>query len=87
MASSGHIAGIINPPGGTGTYWINEFRQVRPRPRRNGAKAPPPMTEAGGRTGRAWLAKHSGRKVKPPKMGSENYPIIEDAPGSYVLEK
>ena len=24
LASSGHIAGIINPPGGKGTYWINE---------------------------------------------------------------
>ena len=23
----------------------------------------------------------------PPKMGSENYPVLEDAPGSYVLEK
>jgi len=24
--------------------------------------------------------------VKPPKMGSENYPPIVDAPGTYVLE-
>src|SRR4051812_2942286 len=24
LASSGHIAGIINPPGGKGTYWTNE---------------------------------------------------------------
>ena len=23
LASSGHIAGIINPPGGKGTYWTN----------------------------------------------------------------
>ena len=51
LASSGHIAGIINPPGGKGTYWSTS-PATRPRPRRNGAKAPPPMTEAGGRTGR-----------------------------------
>ena len=25
LASSGHIAGIINPPGGKGTYWTNEI--------------------------------------------------------------
>ena len=30
LASSGHIAGIINPPGGKGTYWTNK---ERPRPR------------------------------------------------------
>jgi poly(3-hydroxyalkanoate) synthetase len=25
--------------------------------------------------------------VNPPEMGSENYPSIEDAPGTYVKEK
>ena len=24
LASSGHIAGMINPPGGKGTYWMND---------------------------------------------------------------
>ena len=24
LASSGHIAGIINPPGGKGTYWTSD---------------------------------------------------------------
>ena len=35
----------------------------------------------------AWLAKRSGKKVKPPALGSEQYPVLQDAPGSYVLEK
>ena len=29
LASSGHIAGIINPPGGKGAYWINERQAGR----------------------------------------------------------
>ena len=34
-----------------------------------------------------WLDAHSGEMVDPPEMGSENYPPIEDAPGTYVKEK
>jgi polyhydroxyalkanoate synthase subunit PhaC len=35
----------------------------------------------------AWLAARSGKKGKPPAMGSDDHPPLEDAPGSYVLEK
>ena len=35
----------------------------------------------------AWLAERSGEKVKPPPLGSEQSPVLQDAPGSYVLEK
>lgn len=34
-----------------------------------------------------WLAEHSGPKVNPPAMGSQNYKILYDAPGNYVLQK
>ena len=86
LASSGHIAGIINPPGGKGTYWINEAD-------------PPPPTAAEWRQGAtrqdgswwtdwtAWLAARSGKKGKPPAMGSAAHPPLADAPGTYVLEK
>jgi polyhydroxyalkanoate synthase len=86
LASSGHIAGIINPPGGRGTYWVNDSGKpaVTPQEWREGATA---HNGSWWTDWTAWLAKHSGRKVNPPKMGSENYPIVGDAPGSYVLEK
>jgi hypothetical protein len=47
LASSGHIAGIINPPGGKGTYWTNGDETDTPARwrERNVTKA------AGGRTG------------------------------------
>jgi polyhydroxyalkanoate synthase subunit PhaC len=86
LASSGHIAGIINPPGGKGTYWVND----------SGKPAATPEEWRAGSTAHdgswwsdwiSWLSKHSGKKVKPPTMGSENCPALEDAPGTYVLEK
>lgn len=86
LASSGHIAGIINPPGGKGSYWTNDAE-------------PPPATPEEWRKGAtrhegswwtdwsAWLAARSGRKGKPPSLGSAAHPPLADAPGTYVLEK
>ena len=86
LASSGHIAGIINPPGGKGTYWVNEAD-------------PPPATAEAWRLGAArhdgswwtdwasWLAARSGAKRASPPMGGPRHQPLQDAPGSYVLEK
>src|SRR5215207_1504739 len=68
-AFSGHIAGIVNPPGGKGTYWTNDAD-------------PAPATAEEWRRGAerhdgswwtdwtAWLATRSGEKGPPPSMGS-----------------
>jgi len=86
LASSGHIAGIINPPGGKGAYWINE--SGKPAATAEGWRESAAAHQGSWWTDWfAWLAKHSGRKVKPPALGSEKYPVLQDAPGSYVLEK
>ena len=34
-----------------------------------------------------WLQKHSSNQVAPPAMGSDEYPPIAAAPGTYVFEK
>jgi polyhydroxyalkanoate synthase len=86
LASSGHIAGIINPPGGKGTY------------RTNDAEPPPATPEvwlegarkhdgSWWRDWSAWLAARAGQRVKPPSLGSTAHPPLQDAPGSYVLER
>jgi polyhydroxyalkanoate synthase len=84
LASSGHIAGIINPPGGKGTYWTSENQTAdTPEQWRRAADC---------RTGSwwedwcYWLATHAGRKGEPPPAGSVANPPLRDAPGSYVLE-
>ncbi len=86
LANSGHIAGMINPPSrGKGRYWATE----------NGGSfdtAEAWRKEAKEHEGSwwedwtKWLEDRSGKKVKPPEVGSENYPPIVDAPGTYVLE-
>ncbi|HSK38580.1 MAG TPA: class I poly(R)-hydroxyalkanoic acid synthase [Arenibaculum sp.] len=86
LASSGHIAGIINPPGGKGAHWINESGKTAASPQewRKGATA----HEGSWWTDwTSWLAKRSGRKTKPPTTGNADHPPLEDAPGRYVLEK
>src|SRR5215213_8939901 len=83
-ASSGHIAGIINPPGGKGTYWTRESG--------DGAASKPEqwLQSASRHEGSwwpdwtAWLSARSGRK-SAPRMGSSKYPPLQDAPGTYVL--
>jgi polyhydroxyalkanoate synthase len=85
LASSGHIAGIINPPGGKGAYWTNELgqantpKQWRAAAQRHDGSWWPDWF--------AWLASRSGGMVEPPPMGSRAYPPLQDAPGIYVLEK
>jgi polyhydroxyalkanoate synthase len=87
LASSGHIAGIINPAGDKGAHWI-----LPP-------DAPVASTAAEWRKGAVrhngswwsdwstWLGERSGPKGPPPAMGSAIHPPLEDAPGRYVLEK
>jgi polyhydroxyalkanoate synthase len=85
LASSGHIAGMINPPGGKGTYWVAEGQ---------GAGSPEAWRKAAERADGSWwtdwsrwLTGHAGEMVAPPSMGSAKHPPLLDAPGSYVLEK
>jgi polyhydroxyalkanoate synthase len=86
LASSGHIAGIINPPGGKGTYWVNEAAQPSP----TAAQWRETATRHDGSwwsDWAAWLSERSGPFGPPPTMGSGAHPALEDAPGHYVLEK
>jgi polyhydroxyalkanoate synthase subunit PhaC len=84
LASSGHIAGMINPPGGKGTYWTSESQAETPEDWRKSAQ----RHEGSWWSDWAyWLAAHAGEKVAPPSIGSAAHPPLQDAPGSYVLEK
>jgi polyhydroxyalkanoate synthase len=87
LANSGHIAGMINPPSkGKGRYWATE---------NGGAFGTPADWREQAREHEGswwedwskWLDAHSGAMVTPPDTGSENYPPIGDAPGTYVKEK
>ena len=82
LSSGGHIAGIVNPPG--------------PKPWYEVAKPPNPADSRQWREGAEryigswwedwakWAGRRASRRVEPPPMGSEKYPALADAPGSYV---
>jgi polyhydroxyalkanoate synthase subunit PhaC len=85
LASSGHIAGMINPPGGKGTYWVSGGQATAsPEAWR---KATERVDGSWWTDWSRWLAMHAGEKVAPPSMGDVAHPPLLDAPGSYVLEK
>ena len=86
LASSGHIAGIINPPGGKGSYLTSEVD--------GSAETPELWRETAVQHDGSWwmdwfgwLAARSGEMVAPPSLGSVAHPAQDDAPGLYVLEK
>jgi polyhydroxyalkanoate synthase subunit PhaC len=89
LASSGHIAGMINPPSkGKGRHWVNESGDAGAA--RSAGEWRENATEHEGSWWAdwvKWLEPRSGEKVEPPGVGNENYPPAEDGPGTYVREK
>jgi polyhydroxyalkanoate synthase subunit PhaC len=86
LGASGHIAGVINPPGKKKrSHWINDTPAADAQAWLSNA------TEHPGSWWPEWmkfLAKHAGEKVRAPrKFGSAAYKPIEPAPGRYVKVK
>jgi len=83
LANSGHIAGIVNPPGNKkAQYWASDATPSDPDAWREAATLRegswwPDWYE--------WLAAHSGAEIAPPK--NTKYPELASAPGTYVLVK
>ncbi|MGB7336420.1 MAG: class I poly(R)-hydroxyalkanoic acid synthase [Salaquimonas sp.] len=85
LAESGHIAGVVNPPSsGKYGYWLND--------------APindPDEWQAAGTHYKGswwhhwakWLSENSGKMVETRIPGNDEFPILCDAPGTYVISK
>ena len=91
LASSGHIAGIINPPGGPGSSGKGSYRAADVDAATDTAAA---WRETAPRRDGSWwtdwfewLAARSGERVPPPDLGSAAHPPLDAAPGLYVLER
>lgn len=83
LTSSGHIAGIVNPPSPKRKHWVNESLPGEPDAWLEGA------TEVQGswwEDWARWAEARGGERRRPPSLGSEAHPPLEDAPGSYVRE-
>jgi len=89
LGASGHIAGIISPPQKKKAVWwgtppgtansADPDAWLAAAPRHEGSWWP---------DWAAWLAQRSPAQIRSPETpGSEHYPPLGDAPGTYVLER
>ncbi len=81
LSASGHIAGVINPPGNKYGHWENDKHPPTPR---TGSPARPSKPVRGGRTGSAGSPNTPAATVPARHPGGGKLKPIEDAPGSYV---
>jgi len=91
LTSGGHNAGIVSEPGHpgrsfqlatrpAGAPYLDPGDWAAEAPRHDGSRWP---------AWEAWLAQHSSGREQPPAMGAPDrgYPPLEDAPGTYVLQR
>ena len=83
LSSAGHIAGIINPPGPKATSWT---RKEHPADADSWFAGTTEQKRSWWELWSEWAddAARSGEMVAPPTMGSDSYPVIGAAPGTYV---
>lgn len=84
LGGSGHIAGVINPPGKRQKYG---YKTAKKYPAYGDAFVAKASAHEGSWWPHwaAWLAKRSGEQVKPRKVAKRGrYKSIEPAPGSFV---
>jgi polyhydroxyalkanoate synthase len=81
LAASGHIAGVINPPGSKYGHWANAKTPATPE---KWLETAAQVNESWWPAWEKWVAKYAGGSVKPRIPGKGKLKAIEDAPGSYV---
>lgn len=86
LGSSGHIAGVINPPAKKKrSHFLNEQLPPDPQQWLAGAEEVPGSWWPDWFD---WLGRQAGaRRKAPTSYGSRAYPVIEPAPGRYVRAK
>ncbi len=82
LAASGHIAGVVNPPGsGKYSHWINDEQPATPEDWLQGAAE---IAGSWWPDWHRWVSAHDRAMVTARRPGDGALPTIEDAPGSYV---
>jgi polyhydroxyalkanoate synthase len=84
LSSSGHIAGIVNPPSKNAVHWVNDRSVSDPDLWLAGAIK---RNETWWEEWSRWIDARAGERGTPPPMGGPMHPPLADAPGTYVLAK
>ncbi len=81
LSASGHIAGVVNPPGGKYGHWENDNNPPTPEEWLAGATQ---TADSWWPVWERWVARYAGGEVPARQPGDGKLTPIEDAPGSYV---
>lgn len=82
LSTSGHIAGIVNPPSPKARHWTNDQIPESPEGWLEDAEQ---HQQTWWEDWATWIGQRAGGRVDAPKqLGSEAYAPMEDAPGLYV---
>jgi len=85
LAASGHIAGVVNPPGGKYGHWVNTDLPSDPE---DWFKGGTEMAGSWWPDWQHWVTSWGGNDQAPARQpGEGELKPIEDAPGSYVRVK
>jgi polyhydroxyalkanoate synthase len=84
LSTSGHIAGIVNPPSPKAKHWVNESLPADPGEWKANAEL---VNATWWEDWAAWIGDRGGQMVPAPaRLGSDEYPPLEPAPGRYVRD-
>jgi polyhydroxyalkanoate synthase len=81
LSASGHIAGVVNPPGSKYGHWQNDKNPSTPDDWLAGAEK---HDSSWWPVWQEWISHYAGGEVPARQPGDGKLTPIEDAPGSYV---
>ena len=81
LSASGHIAGVVSPPGSKYGHWQNDTNPATPDEWLAGATE---IADSWWPAWEKWVSQYAGGEVSPRQPGDGKLMPIEDAPGSYV---
>jgi polyhydroxyalkanoate synthase len=84
LTSSGHIAGIVNPPNPKARHWTNDATPTDPQAWLESAVE---HGDSWWHDWAGWIGERAGARGAPPPLGSAEFPPLDDAPGTYVHER
>ncbi|MGF6262371.1 polyhydroxyalkanoate synthase [Paraburkholderia youngii] len=90
LGASGHIAGVINPPAKKKrSFWkLESDAKTLPASADEWFEAATEVPGSWWPEWTDWLDQYGGKKVKPrATLGSDEFPVIEPAPGRYVRQR
>lgn len=84
LTSSGHIAGIVNPPSPKRSFRVSDTLPADPDTWLAGSQ---PRQGSWWEDWAEWIGTRAGERRKPPRLGSRTHRPLADAPGTYVHER